>query len=275
MDPRPMNTEPINGQPVNGKQRNAEPIYPRPGSDRPTDARPVNDRSAIVRTIKFFMPGSLLAKIVSLALLTGIGTGAFFMLKPTLSIFEMLHQNRELREAITNLTQQRQIGYAKVLSQTARDGVLYTQVRFVVTDPENQNHHVLERDYEIKGDIVFFDALIVRFGSKVVMDGREKAMYLWRRIYGESLAPESGLAIETPGEEPAQYTGLLKKLSLDQRKQFWDEIWKLSDDPTRLNAAGVQAVYGQAVYKKLKPGLIYIFNLDANGAFYPETVPAL
>ena len=72
----------------------------------------------------------------------------------------------------------------------------------IVTDPENQNQRVLEREYEIKGDIVFFDALIVRFGTKVVMDGKEKAMYLWRRIYGESLAPENGLPIENPGEEP-------------------------------------------------------------------------
>lgn len=219
--------------------------------------------------------GSLLMRLLGVALAVGIAAGAFVTLRSSRSIFELLGQNRELRQAITNLTEQRRIGYAKVLSQEEREGTLHTRILFVVTDPDNPNERLLQREYEVKGDVVHFDALIVRFGPKVVMDGKEKALYLWRRIYDEKTPPEQGQKIEMPGQEPAKYRGLLDKLSLDERKMFWDEIWQLSSDPSRLAAAGVQAVYGNAVYTKVKPGLIYIFNLDANGAFYPEAVPAL
>ena len=223
------------------------------------------------------LTGGIQMKLMTLGLvlILGLGAGGYFALRANRTIFELLTQNRALRQAITNLTQQRQIGYAKVLSQETRNGVICTQLLFVVTDPENQNRRVLERKYEIQGDVIFFDALVVRFDTKVVMDGKEKALYLWRRVYGENMAPENGFAIEQPGEEPAQYQELFKKLSLHDRKLFWEEIGKLSNDPARLQSVGVQAVYGSAIYKKLQPGLIYIFNLDASGAFYPETVPAL
>jgi hypothetical protein len=219
--------------------------------------------------------GRILVKAFALVLVAGFAIGAFFMLGAGHDIIKLLGENRNLREAITNLTEQRQIGYAKVLDQKMRDGALHTRLLFVVTDPENKNRRVLEREYEIKGDVIHFDALIVRFGQRVVMDGKDKAMYLWRRVYGEGTPPAQGFTIQKPGKEPEQYRGLFKKLPLDQRNLFWDEVWQLANDDKRLAAAGVQAIYGNAVYTQLKPGLIYVFNLDANGAFYPETVPAL
>jgi hypothetical protein len=221
------------------------------------------------------LSGRLLWKLSVLILAFGFGVGVFFALRAGRTIFDLFNQNRALREAIANLTEQRQIGYAKVLSQETRNGVLTTRLLFVVTDPQDQRGRLLEREYEIEGDIVFFDALIVKFGPKAVMDGKEKAMYLWRRVYGENTPPARGFAIEIPGKEPARYGELFKKLSLRDRRLFWDEIWKLSDDPSRLAAADVQAIYGSALYKKVQPGLIYVFNLDAGGTFYPQTVPAL
>jgi len=39
---------------------------------------------------------------------------------------------------------------------------------------------VLEKEYEIEGDIIHFDALIVKFDEQLVMDGKERTLYLWR-----------------------------------------------------------------------------------------------
>jgi hypothetical protein len=62
---------------------------------------------------------------------------------------------------------------------------------------------------------------------------------------------------------------------LKDRKLFWDEIWALSNDPARLQQAGITAIYGNVVYRKLRPGLIYVFKISNSGQLYPETVPAL
>ncbi|NLH17176.1 MAG: hypothetical protein GX455_11410, partial [Phycisphaerae bacterium] len=53
------------------------------------------------------------------------------------------------------------------------------------------------------------------------------------------------------------------------------EIWALSNDPARLQQLGITAVYGNVVYRKLRPGLIYVFKISNTGQLYPETVPAL
>lgn len=212
---------------------------------------------------------------MTLVTLGVVGMLAYLGLQTSQTIRELLGDNKQLRAAITNLTETRQIGYAKVLSQETREGRLFTQLLFVATDPADPTRRVIEREYEIEGDVVFFDALIVKFGTELVMDGREKAMYLWRRVYGESMSPNTGHIIEMPGEIPVRYRELTARLKLDQQQLFWDEIWALADDPDRLADAGVQAIYGNVVYKKLRPGLIYVFKIEANGALYPEIVPDL
>lgn len=213
--------------------------------------------------------------VVGVATLAVLGIFAYAGLYASRTIFDLLGENRELREAITNLTQEEQIGYAKVLEQEERDGRLFTKLLFVETARGDLTTRILEKEYEIEGDVVHFDAIIVKFGTDVVMDGKEKSLYLWRRVYGEKMAPEQGFPIEEHGAPPARYADLSSRLSLDDRQLFWDEIWALSDDPDRLREAGVRAIYGNVVYKRLRPGLIYVFKIDASGGLFPEVVPDL
>jgi hypothetical protein len=56
---------------------------------------------------------------------------------------------------------------------------------------------------------------------------------------------------------------------------FWSAVWELANDPEALQQDGIKAIYGNAVYKKLKPGLIYVFKISSSGQVYPETVPDL
>ncbi len=191
------------------------------------------------------------------------------------TLFDLLNENRKLRQAVANLTAESQIGYAKVLSQETRDGRLVTRVRFVETERDEPRRIVLEKEYDIEGDVVHFDALIVKFAPQYVADGRSRALYLWRRVYGEKMKPEDGLVIETPGSELRRYSAISNALSTRDRALFWTEIWKLSNDPQRLRDAGISAVYGNDVYQQLKPGLIYLFRIGNNGQFYLETAPEM
>jgi hypothetical protein len=190
------------------------------------------------------------------------------------TIFDLLTENRQLKTAISNLTAESQIGLARVIGQERKDGRLITRVRFIETARDDPSRQILAREYDIEEDIVHFDALIVKFDNRYVADGKGRALYLWRRIYGEKTAPASASPIEEPGAEPKRYDELLAKLSLRDRRLFWTEIWKLSNDPNRLRSAGVQAVYGNDVYASLAPGLLYVFKIGSAGQFYVEAVPA-
>ena len=193
----------------------------------------------------------------------------------TKTVHDLLGENKKLKQAIATLTQEEQIGYAKVLRQATRDGKRYSTIRFVETVRGNPLEIVLQKDVEIEGDIIHFDALIVTFSSQAVMDGKERSLYLWRRVYGDNQAPSAGFDIEEPGAEPARYAGLLSRLKMKDRELFWNAIWDLANDPEALQQHGIKAIYGNAVYKKLKPGLIYVFKISPTGQLVPETVPDL
>ena len=188
---------------------------------------------------------------------------------------DLLEGNKKLKAALASLSHEDQIGFAKVVRQETRDGKRYTTIRFVETARGDLLTPVLEKTYEIEGDVVYFDALVITFPTQMVMDGKARSIYLWRRIYGEHQNPADGFSIETPGTHPERYATLLKTLRLQDQQLFWEEIWNLANNPESLQRQGIKAIYGNAVYKRLKPGLIYVFKIGANGQVYPETVPDL
>ncbi len=213
--------------------------------------------------------------IVIVAALAGVAYLGRTPYKVVVTIQELLAENKELKQALTNLSHEDQIGYAKVVAREIKDGELFTTIRFVETARNNKLNKILEKEYTIAGDIIHFDALIVKFGSKMVMDGRTKALYLWRRVYGEKMTPADGFSIEEPGAEPQRYKDLLKALPIEHREMFWSGIWELANDTEKLAEYDIEAIYGNAVYWKLREGLIYVFKINSSGQVYPEIVPDL
>jgi hypothetical protein len=204
-----------------------------------------------------------------LVVLAFVGGSLFYGTK---TVHDLLGDNQKLKAAISSLVQEDQIGFAKVIRQETRDGKLFTTLRFVETARGDMTRKVLEKEYEIEGDVVHFDTLVVTFSDQAVMDGKARSLYLWRRIYGEHQSPADGFPIETPGTNPERYAGLLHELKLPERQLFWSAIWDLANDPEALRDHGIKAIYGNAVYKRLRPGLIYVFKIGADGQVYPETV---
>jgi hypothetical protein len=215
----------------------------------------------------------LMLLVPALAVLVTLVYIARCIYPAAVTIRQLLAENKELRRAITNLTAEEQIGYAKIISQENRNGKLFTTMKFVETARNNKLEKILEKEYTIEGDIIHFDALIVKFGNKMVMDGREKALYLWRRVYGETMAPGNGLPIEAAGLGPQRYKDLFRNLPMKHKELFWSNIWDLANNPDNLQEYDIQAIYGNVVYSKLLPGLIYIFKISSTGQVYPEVVP--
>ncbi|MHC4688647.1 MAG: hypothetical protein ACYS5F_03250 [Planctomycetota bacterium] len=182
-------------------------------------------------------PGTFATAVILLVLLALIFLGRGFFSTAT-TIHQLLTENKQLKQAITNLT-------------------------------------VEEKEYKIVGDIIHFDALIIKFGDQMVMDGRQKSLYLWRRIYSENIAPENGLLIEQPGTEPQRYAEFFELLPEKQRNMFWTSIWKLAHNPEMLKEYDIEAVYGNVLYSKLRPGYIYFFKISPSGQLYPQIKPDL
>ncbi len=215
----------------------------------------------------------LVGLVVTGAILAGfvyMGRGYYHR---AMTIHQLLTDNKQLKQAITNLTDEDQIGSAKVLGQDETGGGLVTRIKFVETARNDKLKRILEKEYAIPGDIIHFDALIVKFGDKIVMDGKGRALYLWRRIYGDKTAPEDGFDIEEPGAEPQRYADLLAALPIEHRELFWSSIWDLANDAETLKEHDIDAIYGNVIYFKAEEGLIYVFKISPTGQVFKEVVP--
>lgn len=211
--------------------------------------------------------------LIALAVLATAAILGISFYHATASIHELLTENHQLNKAIRNLTQEEQIGYAVLQSQSKDEfDKLQSVVRFVQTAPENPKLILSEQLFTVSGDIIHFDALIVKFTDQYVKDGTERALYLWRRIYGEDTTPASGENIQTPGTTPERYYAITQSLQLRDRTIFWEAIWDLSNDPNRLNDYGVKAIFGNAIYTRMQPGKVYLFKISSTGQVYPEVV---
>lgn len=212
----------------------------------------------------------ILAGMVSLSVLALLG-GAFFFGSKTID--ELLGENKRLKEAVSNLTIEETIGYAKVVSRYTDDnGVVRTTLRFVEIDRDKQTV-ILEKEFTVEGEVVFFDGLVVVFPAEFVMDGRERSIHLWRRVFGEEMNPSEGFSIEATGEEPARYREIFARLGETEKEVFWTAMWELSNDPEALENHGVRAIYGDALSVQMKPGLVYTFKLMNTGQVTVETSP--
>ncbi|MBT4758131.1 MAG: hypothetical protein HOO08_07030 [Opitutae bacterium] len=215
----------------------------------------------------------LIATFVVLAVLITAGILGVSFYHATASIHELLTENHQLNKALRNLTREEQIGYAILESQTRNDlGELESVVRFVQTAANEPRTLVSEQRFTVSGDLVHFDALIVKFNNEYVKDGTERALYLWRRIYGETTKPANGEAIEITGTVPERYYTITESLDLKDRNIFWNAIWELANEPNRLSQYGIQAVFGNAIYTRMQLGKVYLFKISATGQIYPEIV---
>lgn len=208
--------------------------------------------------------------IAGAAILTAAVLGVSFYLSSS-TIHSLLTENHELNNAIKNLTAEEQIGYATLQSQE-RDpnGQLLSTIRFVQTAAGKPKEIVSEQLFTIPGEVIHFDALIVKFSNEYVKDGKSRSLYLWRRIYGEANSPASGDLIDIPNEAPERYYSITKALKMKDSDIFWESIWDLANDPDQLSQHGVTAVFGNAIYTRMEPNKVVLFKINASGQIYPE-----
>lgn len=217
--------------------------------------------------------GKIIVNLVVLAaIVTAAILGAAFYFS-TSSIHSLLTENHKLNKAISNLTNEEQIGFVTLKSRNRNEqGQVESLIRFVQTAPGKPDEIASEELFVVSGEVIHFDALIVKFSDEYVKDGKGRALYLWRRIYGESDAPADGQLIQSRGQAPERYNAITRSLRLKDQAVFWDAVWNLASDPQQLSEYGVTAVFGNAIYSKIEPDKVYLFKISPTGQIYPDVL---
>lgn len=226
----------------------------------------------------------LMPKILPTLLIgTLAGTGVYLGLSDAFGDDPQLTQRiSDLEEELTTkelqldfLRERQRIARIQVLEQRAdpsRPGGQVTRFLFRELDPSGQAYD--EGDwYEIDGDVVYVDALVIKFDDAFVESHdllRGSSLLLFRRIFGEHQNPADGFPIDSVGQYPLAYSPEGGAPAL--HRDLWKRFWEYALDPEVARASGVRAMHGEAPFIKLAPGKQYDVELRTSGGITIRTV---
>lgn len=199
------------------------------------------------------------------AVLVGTAMWAVNDARQVARIRQLEFEKAELQRIVARLKTERRVARLFVADQTRDDqGSVTTKVEFREFDP---NGGVLPvRTFEVLGDAVYVDALVVRFSDEYVERGdalRGHSLHLFRRIFGEQQRPSDGSPIDPPNQPPAAYQTDSKPSEF--QKQLWKRFWQYASDPREAAKAGVRVAQGEAVYQQVRSGQLWDLATRADG----------
>jgi len=178
----------------------------------------------------------------------------------------LAHERRQLAEVIERLNVERRVAEIEVLERhTDEHGeVLQTVIR--MTEVGRKGQSLAPQMFGVAGRFPHFDALVIKFDNALVAHGdqlRGRSLALFRRVYGETQAPEDGYWLGRRGDVPDVY-----RVSPDPSEfevNLWREFWSYATDPAKARSAGVRVAQGEAVYAPMSPGECWTLTLEADG----------
>ena len=124
------------------------------------------------------------------------------------------------------------------------------------------------RDFELRGNKMYVDCWIVKFGDKYIEQNdalRSASLCIFKSIYGNIDGPEGSKALDTSSIDdfPAVY-GDDERTKFEQ--QIWSDFWTIANDPSSQEDFGIRAIHGQANYLKIEAGKTYEVSVRSSGA---------
>ena len=189
---------------------------------------------------------------------------------------EQLNQQLTARQAmIERLSRSRRVAHLQITDQKKdlSGGVESTKVLFI--ELNDRGSELARQSFTIPGDVLFVDALTVKFNPEQVAQGDPllgHTLILLRRIYSDRMPPKDGFRIDTPGAIPPGYAcsdaGRFEK-------RLWENFWELATDPAKAQELGVRVAQGEAVYKQpVRIGQSYELVVDAVGGMSLTPLPS-
>lgn len=174
---------------------------------------------------------------------------------------------REFQEIVQRLTVETRLAQVSVLDRTTDpDGRVRTTVQFMEWD--RQGKPLPPLTCSVVGSEVYFDALVIKFQHEYVEKGeslREHSLVLFRRIFGSSETPESGIPIDSAAEDGVPGVYRVNSSASSFERDLWKRFWYYADHPEESAALGVRVMQSEAVGARLSPGAVYDLSVQANG----------
>lgn len=177
-------------------------------------------------------------------------------------------ENDRLRTSLQLLKIDRRLANVEVMDvATNSDGEPTITARFTEFD-EFGNVVGASRDFVLRGDTMYLDCWVVKFGDKYVEQSdalRSASLCVFKGIYGNLDGPVGSQSLDTDSSEsfPAIYSSEEKSAF---EEKIWGDFWSLANDEKSQEDLGIRAVHGQANYVKVAKGMTYEIKVRSSGA---------
>lgn len=176
----------------------------------------------------------------------------------------------KLETAMGFLRLRHRIAHLDVIDQTTNEetGRVTSTVEFYEVDDEGKPAGTKRQKYEIIGDRVYVECLVVKFDDKYVEENvldRNTAICLFQRIFGEHQEPKDGFPIDQIGTSPASYARYGETTEFEKR--IWADFWNIAENPARAAELGIRAAHADAPSIRVQKGATYELELRTTGEF--------
>jgi hypothetical protein len=129
-----------------------------------------------------------------------------------------------------------------------------------------------QRDIEVAGAQVYVEALVVKFHPQHVAEGkphRDRSLALFRRIFGDGQAPETGTPLSDSPDPSTSEAGR----SGGPHADIWRLFWRIVEDPARGEPYGIRIAQCEAPAVPVRTGQAWEVCLDAAGGLNLRRLP--
>ncbi len=151
-------------------------------------------------------------------------------------------------------------------------GKIKTTIKFLEYDaggrPVSPNYFTFE------GNIIQFQALVIRFEDKFVLGGdklRGKSAYLFTKAFVLDGPRTQEFEITPLHSIPAGYKIPGEKSKFETA--LWEKFWKYALDPKERERSGIKNAQIEAPGSMFLPGTIYTLKIEHDGGFRIDTRP--
>ncbi len=186
----------------------------------------------------------------------------------------LIEENDRIKTSLRLLKVDRRLANIEVLETSTNEAGEPTMlVRFTELD-EFGTPIGASRDFQLRGDKMYVDCWVVKFGDKYVEQAdalRSASLCVFKGIYGNLDGPEGAKSLDSASEEayPDVYADARKSAF---ESQIWSDFWQLANDEESQEELGIRAIHGQANYLKVQPKRTYEVNVRASGSASLEPV---
>ncbi|MBI3312858.1 MAG: hypothetical protein HYZ83_01295 [Candidatus Omnitrophica bacterium] len=194
-------------------------------------------------------------------------------------IYRWSEEARVLREIVERLSSDSRIAEVLVTKSEFDETTkkIHTTIKFLeysAAGQEAASRPLAPKYFTFEGNIIQFQALVIRFNDKFVRAGdklRGKSAYLFLKAFVLDEENTQMFKISDVREIPAGYKIPGEKSKFEEK--LWRQFWEYALNPKIRERAGIKSAQIEAPGSLFLPGTIYTLRIEHDGGIRIDTRP--